>query len=90
VRSGHGWTILPGAGIAADVAAGALRAAPLSEPEVWRSLVVGIPRVGRITPAAEAVASELVHQVHIATVQGRWLSAQLNDDRPEGAWLAQV
>lgn len=85
VQGGHGWTILPGAGIAADVAAGALSAAPLSEPEVWRSLVVGIPRVGRIMPAVEAVARELVHQVHIATVQGRWLSAQLSGDRPEGA-----
>ena len=85
VRSGHGWTILPGAGIAADVAAGALSAAPLSEPEVWRSVVLGMPRAGRITPAAEAVARELIQQVRIATVQGRWLSAQLNGDRPEGA-----
>lgn len=85
VQSGHGWTILPGAGIAADVAAGAVSAAPLSEPEVWRSVVLGVPRAGRITPAAEAVARELVQQVRIAAVQGRWLSAQLNGDRGEEA-----
>lgn len=83
VQSGHGWTILPGAGIATDVAVGALSAAPLSEPEVWRSVVLGIPRVGRMTPAAEEVAHELIQQVHLAAVRGRWLSAELNDDRTE-------
>jgi LysR family nitrogen assimilation transcriptional regulator len=85
VRSGHGWTILPGAGIAADVAAGTLSAAPMSEPEVWRSVVLGIPRAVRIPPAAAVVARELAHQIHVATVQGRWLSAELKGERTEGA-----
>jgi LysR family transcriptional regulator, nitrogen assimilation regulatory protein len=77
VQSGHGWTILPGAGIAADVAAGALSAAPMAEPEVWRSIVLGMPRAGLTTPAVEAVARQLARQVRIAARQGRWPSAQL-------------
>jgi DNA-binding transcriptional LysR family regulator len=77
VRSGHGWTILPGAGIAEEVAAGALSAAPVSEPEIWRSIVLGRPRDGRRSPAADAVAVELVRQVKMAASQSRWPSAQL-------------
>ena len=46
VRSGHGWTILPGAGIAAELASGELSAAPLCEPEVWRSIALAVPRAG--------------------------------------------
>lgn len=78
VRSGHGWTILPGAGIAKDVAVGTLSAAPLCEPEVWRSIAIGMPRAGRITPAAEVVARELIHQVRVAAGQSRWPSAQMH------------
>lgn len=77
VRRGHGWTILPGAGVAADLAGGALSAAPLSEPEVWRSIVVSVPRAGPITPAAQVVAGQLTRQVQIAVRQGWWLSAEL-------------
>jgi LysR family transcriptional regulator, nitrogen assimilation regulatory protein len=76
VQSGHGWTILPGAGIAGDVAAGALSAAPLTEPEVWRSIVLGMPRAGRVTPAVQAVARQLAREVWIAARHGRWPSAQ--------------
>ena len=79
VRHGHGWTILPGAGAAADVAAGALSAAPLSQPEVWRSVVVGAARAGLVTPAAQAVASHLTRQAQIAASQGAWPSAELQE-----------
>jgi LysR family transcriptional regulator, nitrogen assimilation regulatory protein len=77
VRGGHGWTILPAVGIAADIAAGTLSAAPLGEPEVWRSIVLGMPRTGRITPAVEAVARELARQIRLAVRGGHWPSAQL-------------
>ena len=77
VRGGHGWTILPGAGIGTDIASGALSAAPLSEPEVYRSIAIGTPRVGPVTAAARAVADELVHQVHAAAGRSQWPSAQL-------------
>jgi LysR family transcriptional regulator, nitrogen assimilation regulatory protein len=79
VRSGHGWTILPGAGIAVDTAAGLFSAAPLAEPEVYRSIAIGTPRAGPITPAAQLVAAELVRQVHAAAGSRRWPSARLTD-----------
>jgi DNA-binding transcriptional LysR family regulator len=79
VRGGHGWTILPAVGIADDIAGGALSAAPLAEPEVWRSIVLGMPRAGRVTPAVEVVARELVHQIRAAVHNGRWPSAQLQE-----------
>ncbi|MGN9842652.1 LysR family transcriptional regulator [Nonomuraea sp. H19] len=77
VLAGHGWTILPGVGIAEDVADGTLSAAPLCEPDVWRSIVLGTPRWGRTPPAAEVVARELVRQVRSAVRQGKWPSARL-------------
>ncbi|GAA1893259.1 LysR family transcriptional regulator [Actinomadura bangladeshensis] len=76
VLAGHGWTILPGVGIAAEVADGTLSAAPLCEPEVWRQLVLCTPRAGRTSPAVEVVARELTQQVHSAAGQDRWPSAQ--------------
>jgi LysR family transcriptional regulator, nitrogen assimilation regulatory protein len=80
VRGGLGWTVLPGVGIPADPAAGSLSAAPLSEPEVWRSIAIGTPRAARLTPAARIVARELVQQVGAAASQGRWLSARIRDE----------
>jgi DNA-binding transcriptional LysR family regulator len=80
VRHGHGWTILPGAGAAADVAAGTLSAAPLSQPEVWRSVVIGAARAGLVTQAAQAVASHLVRQAQGAAGRGAWPSAELQEN----------
>jgi DNA-binding transcriptional LysR family regulator len=77
VRGGHGWTILPAVGIAGDIASGTLSAAPLSQPEVWRSIVLGMPRAGRVTPAVEVVARELAGQIRAAVRGGRWPSARL-------------
>jgi LysR family nitrogen assimilation transcriptional regulator len=81
VRAGHGWTVLPGAGIPADLASGSLSAAPLSEPEVWRSIAIGTPRAARPTQAARIVARELVQQVAAAANQGRWPSARIHDEQ---------
>lgn len=80
VQAGHGWTVLPGVGIADDVARGTLSAAPLSEPDVWRSVVLGTPRFGRTPTAVEVVARELVRQINSAVAQGRWPSAQVRGD----------
>ena len=77
VAGGHGWTILPGAGIAADVAKGALSAAPLADPEVLRSIALGAPRSGPVSPAVRIVAEELVRQVRSAASQSEWPSAEL-------------
>jgi DNA-binding transcriptional LysR family regulator len=77
VRGHHGWTVLPAVGIAADLAGGALSAAPLCEPEIWRSIVLGMPRTGRVPAAVEVVARELVTQVESSVRGGRWPSARL-------------
>ncbi|MEU0532302.1 LysR family transcriptional regulator [Amycolatopsis tolypomycina] len=79
VRGGHGWTILPAVGVAEDVTEGTLSAAPLAGPEVWRSIVLGMPRAGRVTAAVEVVARELVHQIHTSVHNGRWPSALLHE-----------
>ncbi|MCF2528740.1 LysR family transcriptional regulator [Yinghuangia soli] len=75
VAAGHGWTILPGLGIADDVESGTISAAPLSEPDIWRSIVLATPRYARTPPAVEVVARELVHLIGTAVAQGRWPSA---------------
>lgn len=77
VRAGHGWTVLPGVGIAEDVADGTLSAAPLAEPDVWRSIALAAPRSGRTPPAVAAVAAELVRAARSAVTGGRWLSGRL-------------
>jgi DNA-binding transcriptional LysR family regulator len=76
VRGGHGWTILPAVGIAGDIADGTFSAAPLCAPEVWRSIVLGTPRSGRVPPAVEIVARALTDQIHTAVTGGRWPSAR--------------
>ena len=76
VLAGHGWTILPGVGIAEDVAAGTFSAAPLRDPDVCRSMVLATPRSGRTPPAVDVVARELVRQVRAAVCAGRWPSAR--------------
>lgn len=77
VLAGHGWTILPAAGVAGDVAAGVLSGAPLSEPEVWRSVVLGLQRASRTPPAVEAVAAELTRLIRRLVRTGAWPSARL-------------
>jgi LysR family transcriptional regulator, nitrogen assimilation regulatory protein len=79
VRSGHGWTILPGAGIAVDIASGLLSAAPLAEPVIYRSIAIGAPRVGPVAPAAQIVAAELARQVRTTAGGHRWPSAELSE-----------
>ncbi|MEU1181114.1 LysR family transcriptional regulator [Streptomyces sp. NPDC005820] len=76
VLAGHGWTVLPGVGIAEDVAHGTLSAAPLCEPEVWRSIVLATPRAGRTPPAVQVVARELVRRIEAAVGRGSWPSAR--------------
>ncbi|MFF0450268.1 LysR family transcriptional regulator [Streptomyces sp. NPDC004609] len=76
--AGHGWTILPGGGIAEDMTHGRLSAAALYEPDVWRSVVLGTPRFRRSPHAVEVVARTLVERIRLAVTAGRWPSAQLH------------
>jgi DNA-binding transcriptional LysR family regulator len=76
VQGGHGWTVLPGVGIADDIASGALSGAPLCDPDVRRSIVLGTPRGVRTSPAVDAVVRELVRQIRAAIAAQRWPSAR--------------
>lgn len=77
VLAGYGWTVLPAAGIARDLGGGSLSAAPLVEPEITRSMVLGLQRSGRIPPPVEAVAAEVVRAVRRVVREGDWPSAEL-------------
>ncbi|MFE2032343.1 LysR family transcriptional regulator [Streptomyces scopuliridis] len=76
VLAGYGWTVLPGVGVAEDIASGTLSGAPLCEPDVRRSVVLGTPRAGRTPPAVEVVVQELVRRINSAVDEGRWPAAQ--------------
>jgi LysR family nitrogen assimilation transcriptional regulator len=80
VKAGHGWTILPGAGVAHEAAAGGLSAAPIRNPEIVRTVGLGLPRTGKTPHAAEVVATELLALIRAAVLSGRWASATLLAD----------
>lgn len=82
VLAGYGWTVLPAAGVATDVAAGTLSGAPLAAPETTRSVVLGMPRVARTPAPVAVVASELTQLVRGLVRSGQWPSAQLAESDP--------
>jgi DNA-binding transcriptional LysR family regulator len=79
VLAGKGWTILPAAGVAADVQAGRFAGAPLADPTVTRSVVLGLQRTTRRSVAVEAVATELIRVVRAETRSGRWPAVRRTD-----------
>lgn len=76
VAGGHGWTVLPAAGIAQDIAHGHLSGAPISDPALSRQVVLGLPLTARTPPAVEAVAGVLLGLVDTLVRSGEWPSAQ--------------
>ena len=80
VLSGHGWTILPATGVAADVRSGALGGSPLAEPEISRSVVVGLQRSKRTPRPVAAVTTEVVRIVRELVQSGAWPSATLSEE----------
>jgi DNA-binding transcriptional LysR family regulator len=81
VLAGHGWTVLPAAGVAGDIAAGLLSGAPLTAPEVVRSVVLGLQRAARTPAPVEAVATELARLVRAIARSGAWPSARVSTHR---------
>lgn len=77
VAAGYGWTVLPAAGIASDLTGAQVSAAPLVEPEITRSMVLGLQRAGRTPAHVEAVAAEVVRAVRRLVRDGSWPSAEL-------------
>lgn len=64
VNAGYAWTVLPAVGVAKEIAAGTLTAAPLVEPEVIREVVLGVRRSAQTSRAVQAVSTELKLLVH--------------------------
>lgn len=77
VLAQQAWSILPAAGVASEIEAGRLSGAPLSEPVVKRSVVLGLPRGVRLAPAVEAVTVELRRVIHRLVSSGQWVGATL-------------
>lgn len=78
VLAGHGWTVLPAAGVAGDIAAGVLSGAPLTSPEVARSVVLGVQRGNRTPAPVETVVSELTRLARALVRSGVWPSARVS------------
>jgi LysR family nitrogen assimilation transcriptional regulator len=79
VLGGYGWSVLPAAGVAADVAAGRLSGAPVTDPDVTRSVVLGLRR-GPTAPAVDAVTRQLSEQVWQSVSSGRWPAVRVPPD----------
>ncbi|WP_103339718.1 LysR family transcriptional regulator [Amycolatopsis sp. CA-126428] len=77
VAAGTGWSVLPAAGVAEDVAAGRLRGGPIVDPAISRTIVLALPRAGRIPPAAEVAATEIVRVTHRLVEDGTWPTASV-------------
>jgi DNA-binding transcriptional LysR family regulator len=77
VLAGHGWTVLPAAGVAGDIIAGVLCGAPVTGPEVVRSVVLGLRRGRRTPTAVQAVAAELRRLTGELARSGAWPSVSV-------------
>jgi DNA-binding transcriptional LysR family regulator len=87
VLAGRGWTVLPAAGVAGDIAAGRLSGAPLTGPEVTRSVVLGLRPGGRTPAPVLAVAAQLRELTRDLVRSGAW-PATLELAQHENPWLA--
>jgi LysR family nitrogen assimilation transcriptional regulator len=76
VSDGHGWTVLPASGVVREIGDGTLTGAPLSEPEINRQIVLGLPRAKRPGAAVEAVAAVVVQTVRSLLNHGAWPSGR--------------
>ena len=76
VLGGLGLTILPSIAIVDDVARGLLSAAPLSDANLLRKIVLALPNTRRVPAAARCVVDLLVDQMSDAVQCGKWTAAQ--------------
>jgi LysR family nitrogen assimilation transcriptional regulator len=79
VLAGHGWTILPSIGASADVLRGTLSAAPVTAPEISRSIVLALPQRTRTPPAVDAVVADLLALIEELVETGSWPGSALLD-----------
>ncbi|KWN65991.1 LysR substrate-binding domain-containing protein [Burkholderia stagnalis] len=76
VARAHGFTILPSIAVTEDIARDELRAAPLSDPGLQRTIVLALPNTRRIAAAVRAVTALLVDEMRGAVERGDWPSAR--------------
>ena len=76
VLDGLGFTILPSIAIVDDVARGALSAAPLSDANLQRRIVLALPNTRRVPIAVRCVVELLVKQMNDAVRCGKWTVAR--------------
>lgn len=79
VLGGHGWTILPPIAVADDLKAQQLTGAPLTAPEITRTIVLALPANRPTGPHVRCAVDLLVGCARSAVESGAWL---------EGRWLA--
>lgn len=77
VLAGYGWTVLPAAGVARDVATAVLSAAPLTAPATTRTVGLARPRGGGGGAPGHAVAATLQGLVSDLVASAAWPSARL-------------
>jgi LysR family transcriptional regulator, nitrogen assimilation regulatory protein len=76
VLAGHGLTILPAIAVADDVARKQVTAAPLSDPKITRTIVLGLPANRAIRRHVRGAVDLLVQCVKDAAERGAWLEAR--------------
>lgn len=76
VRHGVGWTVMPSAGISADLAQGLLSGAPLEGVTLQRHLALCLPMTRQISAATRCVTSALLELGELAVREGRWPGAK--------------
>ncbi|NUU24220.1 MAG: LysR family transcriptional regulator [Streptomycetaceae bacterium] len=72
VRAGLGWGILPGVALADDLAQRTLSAAPLCDPDIWRSIALVTRRATPTPQSVRAVARAVTRQAKAAARDGAW------------------
>ena len=75
VRHGSGMTVLPGIAVLDDVAQGRLSAAPITEPDLRRRVVLALRTARHASAAVRYVADELRAQIEANVRDGRWPGA---------------
>jgi len=76
VRGGHGLTILPSIAVADDLTNGLFSAAPLSDTELQRKIVLALPSTRRIATSVRCVVDTLLEEMKSAAGKGSWSAAR--------------
>jgi LysR family nitrogen assimilation transcriptional regulator len=77
VLGGHGWTVLPSIAVAEDLRTHRLSGAPLTQPDISRSIVLGLPTHRPTGQHVHRAVELLIETTRQAIKSGAW---------PEGRW----